>query len=154
MTLDNLIPRSTVDTVARVGLHKIAGAMLGVPELTMKEAVQVIGAKAYLRRKEARFIVNGITAYAAVTNEKVAENPAMMALLRRALMPAAMGAGIGAVPHLMSNDPNKGSPFAAMGAGALIGGLGGGLNALGAAAPSGSPLNANLASSLQALPGA
>lgn len=148
MTLDDLIPRSTIETVARVGLHKIAGAMHGVPELTMKEALQIIGTKAYVRRKEARMIANGIVSLATVTGEKVAENPALMALLKRSLMPAAMGAGIGGVTHMMSDDPQKGSPLGSMGAGALLGGVGGGLNALNAATRNG-PLAEPLATALQ-----
>lgn len=130
MTLDDLIPRATVETVARVGLHKIAGAMRGTPELTLADAVTDIGARAFQRRKEARLITHGIAAYASVTNEKVANNPAMMALLQRALMPAVGGAAVAAVPHLMSNDPNKGSPLPSMGLGALLGGLGGAGSAL------------------------
>lgn len=130
MTLDDLIPPFVTRTVARQGLHKIAGAMLGVPELTSKEAVAVIGAKAYLRRKEARTIVDGIAAYATVTGEKIAEDPALMALLRRAAMPALAGAGVAAIPQLL--DPNRQgqSLLPAMGMGALLGGAGGAANAI------------------------
>ena len=140
MTLDDLIPAHVTATVAEQGLHKIAGAMLGVPELSVKEAVAVIGMKAYLRRKEARAIVDGIAAYATLTNEKVAENPALMALLRRAAIPAAAGAGIATIPHLMSQDPQEHSLRAmlpSMGIGALVGGAGGGLAALGSATSGG-----------------
>lgn len=132
MNLEDLVPASTVETVKRVGLHKIAGAMLGVSELTIGDAAASIGAKAYLRRKEARLMVNGIAAYAAVTGEKVAENPAMMALLRRAVAPAMLGGGIGAVTHFMNDDPNKGSIVGPMAAGGLLGAVGGSLNALNA----------------------
>ena len=152
MNLENLIPQSTVDTIARVGLHKVAGAMYGVDEMTLKVAAQLIGMKAYARRKEAHVIANGLGSLAAIQGEKVAENPALMALLRRSIAPAAMGAGIAAVPHLMSNDPNQGSMLPSMGVGALLGGLGGGMSALNAAAPNGSQLNQGLASSLRSLP--
>jgi hypothetical protein len=87
MTLDDLIPPHVTTAVHDLGLHKVAGAMLGVPELTLKEAVAVIGAKAYLQRKEARSIADGIASYAALIGEKVAENPALMALLQRNLVP-------------------------------------------------------------------
>src|SRR3990172_11255721 len=106
MTLDDLIPPYVIAAVRDLGLHKVAGAMLGVPELTLNDAVTSLGTRAYLRRKEARSIVDGIVAYGTLTNEKLAENPALMALLRRAAMPALAGAGIAAVPQLISNqDP-------------------------------------------------
>ena len=127
MTLDDLIPPHVTATVRAAGLHKVAGAMLGVPELTVKEAMFVLGAKAYLRRKEARSIADGIAAYASLTGEKIAENPAMMAMLRRAAMPALMGAGIAAAPQLLSNDPMQQhqSMLPALGMGALMGGSAG-----------------------------
>ncbi len=128
MTLDDLIPPHVTQAVADLGLHKIAGAMLGVPELTIKEALETLGARAYLRRKEARAIAEGIAAYAVVTNEKTAlESPALMALLRRAAMPAAVGAGIAAAPRLLSNDPmqQQGSVMHDALLGALLGGTGG-----------------------------
>jgi hypothetical protein len=151
MNLADLIPATTREVLAREGLHKVAGAMYGVPELNVKEAARLIGAKAFLRRKEARVIANGIAAFAAVTNEKVAENPALMALLRKSVMPAALGAGIGGVTHMMNDDPNKGSPLMSMGAGALMGGVGGGLNSLNAATR-GTQLAPELANAIQNLP--
>jgi hypothetical protein len=125
MTLDDLIPPHVTATVRDAGLHKIAGAMLGVPELTIKEAVATIGARAFMRRKEARAIVDGIAAYAMLTNEKIAENPALMALLRRAAIPAAVGAGIGMAPHYLSSDPYEQQKSALPGGalGGLLGGL-------------------------------
>jgi len=127
MNLNDLIPSSVTDAVADLGLHKVAGAMLGVPELNLGVALQTLGERAYLRRKEARAIVDGIAAYAVVTGEKVAENPALMALLRRAAMPALAGAGIAAAPQMFSNDPMQAhkSMLPSAGIGALLGGLGG-----------------------------
>jgi hypothetical protein len=132
MNLDDLIPPHVTAAVRDLGLHKVAGAILGVPELTIKEAVATLGAKAYLRRKEARSIVDGIAAFAVLTNEKVAESPALMALLRRAAMPALAGAGIAAVPQMLSNDPMQQhqSLLPAMGMGALLGGAGGALHSM------------------------
>lgn len=150
MNLQDLVPPSTIETIAKHGLHKVAGAMHGVPEMTASLAVRTIGERTYLRRKEARTIADGIVALAGVTGEKIAENPAMMALLRKAVAPALMGAGIAAVPHLMSGDPNQPSPLPSMGVGALLGGLGGGIHALNAATKG--PLNAHLTQALQALP--
>ena len=136
MNLDDLIPPAVTNAVARLGLHKIAGAMLGEPELTIKEATYVLGAKAYLRRKEARSIVDGIAAYGSLTNVKVADNTALLALLRRAALPAIAGAGIAAVPQFIANqtpryDPMTGSRLPpqsvipSMGIGALLGGIAG-----------------------------
>lgn len=132
MNLEDLVPAATRAALASHGLHKVAGAMYGVEEMNIKEAARLLGAKAFLRRKEARVIATGLAALGTVTGEKIAENPLLMALLRRAAMPAALGAGIGGVAHMMNDDPNKGGPLGAMGAGALLGGVGGGLNALGA----------------------
>lgn len=150
MELENLISPTTLKVIAEHGLHKVAGAMLGEPEMNIGIAVRSIGERAYLRRKEARAIADGIAAFATVTGEKVAENPAMMALLRRSVAPALMGAGIAAVPSLMSNDPNQGSMLPSMGVGALLGGVGGGIHALNAATKG--TLNPHLAHALQALP--
>lgn len=132
MNLEDFVPAATREALANHGLHKVAGAMYGVDELSIKEAARLIGTRAYLRRKEARVIATGLAALGTVTNEKVAENPLLMALLRRSVMPAALGAGVAAVPHILSDDPNKGSPLPSMAAGALLGGVGGSLNALGA----------------------
>lgn len=133
MTIDDLVPARTIQAVAEAGLHKIAGAMLGLPELTLEKAAGVIGARAYRRRKEARAIVDGIAALATLQGEKVADNSALMALLQRAAMPALAGAGIAAVPHLLSQDPsqhNLNAMLPSMGIGALLGGGGSAANAL------------------------
>jgi hypothetical protein len=149
MTLDDLVPPSTLRAVAAAGLHKIAGVMNGVPEMNLKEAVAVIGAKAWLRRKEARTIADGISAYGALVGEKIAENPALSAMLRRSVMPALGGAAIAAVPHMLSDDPNKGSVMPALGIGALLGGAGGAVRDIGAL-PGG--LNQEVAEALRGMP--
>jgi hypothetical protein len=124
--LDNLIPAATTQAVASAGLHKIAGAMLGYDELTLKEAVFTLGAKAYMRRKEARAIVDGIASYGALVNEKVAENPAIMALLRRAAMPALAGAGVGALGGAVADDDDRlGGALKGALTGGALGGIGG-----------------------------
>lgn len=149
MTLDDLIPPSTLKAVASTGLHKIAGAMAGVSEMNLKEAVETLGVKAWLRRKEARAIADGIAAYGTLVGEKIAENPALSALLRRSVMPALGGAAIAAVPHFLSNDPNQGSALPAMGIGALLGGAGGAIRDIGAL-PQG--LNQDVAGALRGMP--
>ena len=147
MNLDDLVPASTVRAVAAQGLHKIAGAMQGVPELTLPLAVQSLGARAFLRRKEARSIAEGIAAFATVSGEKTAENPALMAMLRRSVMPAIAGAGIAAAPRLLSNDPMQhGSALPAMGIGALLGAAGGALQGVGTLPM---PLNQEVANALR-----
>lgn len=149
MTLDDLVSPSAIAAIKRHGLHKVAGAMRGLPELGIHEAVAAIGERAYLRRKEARIVVDGLSALSALSGEKVAENPALMALLRRAVMPAALGAGIGGVAHSMGNDRGE-SPLMSMGAGALMGGVGGGIGALNSATRG--PLGSQLAHAIGALP--
>lgn len=149
MTIDDLIPPSVRHAVAAAGLHKIAGAMSGVPEMGLKEAVAAIGMKAWLRRKEARAIADGIAAYGALTGEKVAENPVLSALLKRSVMPALGGAAIAAVPHFLSNDPTQGSPLPAMGIGALLGGAGGAIRDIGALP---GKLNQSVADALHGMP--
>lgn len=136
MNLEDLVPALTRETLAREGLHKIAGAMNDVPELTIKEATRIIGTKAYLRRKEARLMVTGIAAAATLAGEKIA-NPLMQALGQRAVMPALMGAGIGGVAHMMNHDPNKGSMLPALLAGGGLGAVAGNLQALNAVGNSG-----------------
>lgn len=148
MNLNDLIPPSVTAAVADLGLHKVAGAMLGVPELNLDVAIRTLGERAYLRRKEARAIADGIAAYAVVTGEKIAENPAIMALLRRAAMPALAGAGIAAAPQMLSDDPMQQhkSMMPAMGIGALLGGLGGIAHGVGKLP---GPLSGELASALK-----
>jgi len=88
MTLDDLVPPHVTAAVAALGLHKVAGAMLGAPELTLPVALRSLGEKAYLRRKEARCIVDGIAALAVLTDVKVAEASPLADLLRRTIAPA------------------------------------------------------------------
>lgn len=68
MTINDLIPHEVTETIARVGLNKIAAAMSGLETLDMPRAVGIIGARSYLRRKEARSIADGIAAYASLTS--------------------------------------------------------------------------------------
>ncbi len=157
MTLDDLVPPAVTAAVADLGLHKIAGAMHGVPELDLGVALRTLGERAYRRRKEARAIADGIAAYATVTGEKIAENPALMALLRRSAMPAMMGAGIAAIPHMMSQDPQEHTLRAMLPsllAGGLVGGTAGGVSALHDATrgPMGSQIAPDLAANLMHSP--
>jgi hypothetical protein len=128
MTLDDLVPPRVTNAVADLGLHKVAGAMLGVPELNLDVALRSLGERAYRRRKEARAIADGVAAYATVTSDKTAfANPALMELLRQAIVPAAAGAGIAALPRLLSNEPQydaygqRKSLLPTLGLGALLG---------------------------------
>lgn len=122
MNIDDLIPPHVTRIVAEVGLHKIAGAMNGAPEMTLKEASALIGMRAYRRRKEARAIADGIAAYAVLSGEKVADAAALSSVLGHALVPATITAGAATVPYLMSDDPNKGSIATPLAVGGAIGG--------------------------------
>lgn len=102
--LESLIPERNRETLRRVGLHKIAGAMAGTDELTLKEATALLGAKAYLQRKEREKIAAGIAALAALQGEKLADSlPGT--LLRQSAWPAAGGALAAIMPRLVSDEP-------------------------------------------------
>jgi len=104
---EKLFPAHLRDTLRSAGLHKIAGAMLGIDEVTLKEAVAVIGAKAYLRRCETKKVAAGIDALATLLGDKTANVTGSVggSLLRAGLPSALGGAGIAMVPQLMSKDP-------------------------------------------------
>jgi len=136
MDAEKLYPAHLRDTLRRVGLHKIAGAMLGCDEVTLKEAVAVIGAKAYFRRRETQKIAAGIDALEALTcaGEKTAASPSgevLRALLRSGLPSAVGGAGLAVLPKILSHEQNAPSDYIAP---AL---LGGGLGLIGGAAGAG-----------------
>jgi hypothetical protein len=67
--VDNFVPARNLHILSSVGLHKIAGAMLGFPELTIKEAITRIATKAFIKRAEERIINQGIAALAALNGE-------------------------------------------------------------------------------------
>jgi len=128
---EKLYPAHLRDTLRRTGLHKIAGAMLGIDEVTLKEAAAVIGAKAYLRRRETQKIAAGIDALAAIVGgqDKTAASPqteVALAMLRAGLPAAVGGAAIAGLPKMLSNDPRtqqEAGGAALFGAGAgLLGG--------------------------------
>lgn len=86
------------------GLHKTAGAMIGVAELGMKEAFAEIGRRAFLKRAEAKTVAEGISAYADLLG--VEKSAALERLLRPASMAMPMlGAGMMAVPEMMKEGP-------------------------------------------------
>ena len=124
---EKLFPEHLRETLRRSGLHKVAGAMLGIDEVTLKEAAAIIGAKAYLRRRETQKIATGISAFAALTGEKVAENPLMdlgSALLKRGLPMAGLSAGITLAPKLLRGEPIEATDALLPAAAGLIGGAG------------------------------
>ncbi len=136
LNAEKLFPAHLRETLRRVGLHKIAGAMLGIDEVTLKEAVAVIGAKAYLRRHETKKIAAGIDALDAIshTGEKRALAPTadvVTSLLRAGLPAAVGGAGLAVLPKILSRDPRDNSGYL----GPAL--LGGGLGLLGGAAGAG-----------------
>jgi hypothetical protein len=128
---EKLFPMHIRDTLKRTGLHKIAGAMLDIDEVTIKEAAAIIGAKAYLHRRENQKIAAGLKALSDLTGEKLAGNPMMdlgATLLRRAAPAALGGMALTTVPKLLSGDPittnDLLAPAAIGGLGGLIGGMG------------------------------
>ena len=65
--IENFVSPRAMATIQQAGLHKIAGAMAGVDESTVKTAAQIIGTKARLRRSEFKKIAEGIQALDTVT---------------------------------------------------------------------------------------
>lgn len=92
----------TVNTLRLAGMHKVAGAMLGLDELNIKEAAREIGRRAFLRRADAKKIASGIEALAELNGEKIAS--VLPALLSRQAGPALLGAGAAVLPDLLSHE--------------------------------------------------
>jgi len=65
--IENFFSKRGLEAIKSKGLHKVAGAMIGIDEVTIKDAAQVIGTRARLRRQEFAKIASGIQALAAVT---------------------------------------------------------------------------------------
>ena len=123
--IENFIPPRNLEVLQRGGLHKLAGALTGFDELTLKEAVAILGGKALLRRRESHKIAQGLHDLAVLTGEKRAGDP-WHELLGRAAFPAAAGAGIALASRAMSPLPMDDSDaLVSGGAGALLGGMAG-----------------------------
>lgn len=125
--VENLISDRALQAIRDAGLHKVAGVLAGVDELTLKEAVNILGRKAYTRRKEAGQVAAGIAALAELRGEKLA----FQELLRRSIAPAVAGAGLAMIPDLMGDapfNPNQALQHAA--AGGLAGGIAGAANTM------------------------
>jgi len=101
----NFVSPAALRVLKTAGLHKMAGVMAGIDELTMKEAVATIGAKAHLRHCEMRKMADGINALAELHGEKVAGPSILSALAQHAVTPGLLGAGIGAGSELMNEGP-------------------------------------------------
>ena len=69
--INNFIAPRNLQVLQRTGLHKVAGALLDIPELTIKEAVALVGAKAHLRRREMQKIATGLEDLAALTGVQI-----------------------------------------------------------------------------------
>lgn len=125
--VENFIAPENLRKIATIGLHKIAGAMYGVDELTMRDAFEQIGRRYFAKRAEARTIAEGIEAFAALTDQP------KTAALERLLRPNSMampllGAGLMAAPEMMHDGPidwNAAMKKGLLGAGA--GAVGGGI---------------------------
>ncbi len=149
--IESFVPPRHLAVLQRTGLHKIAGVMAGFDELTVKEAVAVVGAKAHLRRREMHKIAQGLHALAVLAGEKLAGDP-WHELLGRAAFPAAAGAGIALASRAMSPEPmDQSDAVMSGGTGAMLGGVAG----AGAGLARALRTNPNLANQLaQALRGA
>lgn len=86
MSFDHARFERTVQTVRAAGLHKVAGVMNGVEEMTAPTAAGIIGAKAYVRRKEAQLVASGLVSLAAVQKQAMSGETA--AQLRGSVYPA------------------------------------------------------------------
>jgi len=88
--LDHLLSPTAVGIIRAACLHKVAGVMHGVDEMTMPVAASLIGQRAYMRRKTASLVADGIVSLAAAT-DKTAMTPEAAANLRRSIVPGAKG---------------------------------------------------------------
>jgi len=123
--IENFIPPQNLEVIQRAGLHKLAGALTGFDELTLKEAVAILGGKALKLRRERHKIAQGLHDLALLTGEKHAGDP-WHELLGRAAFPAAAGAGIALASRAMSPVPmDNNDVLMSGGTGALMGGVAG-----------------------------
>ena len=134
VNLDNLVPHRAIAAIRSSGLHKVAGAMAGLDEIDIKIAAGLIGARAYMRRKQAALIAEGIGALALIRGEKLAAGE-WSELMRRSFLPAVAGAGIATVPDLLQDGPlntDRALEHAIIGGGlGLAGGMGHGIYSAG-----------------------
>lgn len=129
--VEQIVSPVALRAIREAGLHKVAAAMLGVDEINMKVAVAALGAKAYIRRKEAANIEDGLKALAAARGEKTAN---WTPLLARMVIPALGGAGVAALPVITRPGPiNHDELMRNAVMGAIGGGALGGIGALGQA---------------------
>jgi hypothetical protein len=147
--IENFILPQNLEVIQRGGLHKLAGAMTGFDELTLKEAVAIVGAKALQRRREMHKIAQGLDDLAVLAGEKLAGDP-WHELLGRAAFPAAAGAGIALASRAMSPMPmDSNDALMSGGTGALLGGVAGAGAGLARALRSTPDLAAQLAQALR-----
>jgi hypothetical protein len=148
--IENFIPPANLEVLQREGLHKLAGALTGFDELTLKEAVAIVGGKALLRRRERHKIAQGLHDLALLTGEKHAGDP-WHELLGRAAFPAAAGAGIALASRALSPMPmDQNDALMSGGTGALLGGVAGAGAGLAGALRRSPELAAQLARALRA----
>jgi hypothetical protein len=102
--IENFISPNNLNVLAEAGLAKVAGAMYGHDEMTMREAFTEIGRRSFIKRAEQRGIADGIRAFAALTGQE--KNAALERLLRPGSMAMPLlGAGMMAGPEMMSDGP-------------------------------------------------
>lgn len=103
VNLDNLVSHRAIAAIRSAGLHKVAGAMAGLDEIDIRTAAGLIGARAYMRRKQAALVAEGIGALALVQGEKLGAG--WSDLLSRSFLPAVAGAGLATIPDFMQDGP-------------------------------------------------
>jgi hypothetical protein len=86
MNLKNLVSPRAVAALKTAGLHNVVGEMTGGGEMTAAKAAGLIGASAFMRRKSAKLIVDGLLSLAAV--EKTAVSGGTVDHLRAVISPA------------------------------------------------------------------
>lgn len=122
--IENFISSRNLQLLSKTGLHKTAGAMVGVPELTIKQAVTILGMKLRQKRAEDALIHDGIQALGELRGEKVAAGLQLQRWLphvSQGLPAALLGGGIGYA--LAPDDPQAENKYLTRGA--LLGLLGG-----------------------------
>ena len=129
MDITRFFSPTALHVLRHEGLHKVAGAMHGCEEMTLKDGVAHLIERAYVKSAEARIIRDGIESLAVLRNEKTAEGVLTPAMIS-ALFPALLGAGVGYASADQNDPDDPTKAHRAMITGGLIGGGAGILNSL------------------------
>jgi hypothetical protein len=120
----NLMSPALIQAIESGQFSKVAAAMRGFNEFTLKEAAYLIGVQAYVKRAQAEHIIDGLQSMRELqsgSEVKLADNP-WGTLIRRSVAPAVLG---GAAAYAVSPDDPEIQKRNMMVGGAI--GAGGGL---------------------------